>query len=137
MLREQHKTGVKIIDFGSSAFQSSGDISTYVQSRFYRAPEVLFQARPYTTKIDIWSLGCILYELYTGEALFFARSERELVERMIDMRGPPPLSLIRQSSKRSAYFDEVSSSSGESTLRWKSRSSAGSQNTTSKAAHSE
>ena len=132
MLRELHKTGVKIIDFGSSAFQSSGDIAPYVQSRFYRAPEVLFQARPYTTKIDLWSLGCILYELYTGEALFFARSERDLVERMLDLRGPPPVALLRRSAKRSTYFEEVTSSSGEPQLRWKTRSSASSQNTTSK-----
>ena len=49
---------VKIIDFGSSCFITD-HLSSYVQSRSYRAPEVIL-GMPYDQKIDIWSLGCIL-----------------------------------------------------------------------------
>jgi serine/threonine protein kinase len=43
-------------------------VYTYIQSRFYRAPEIILGI-PYTPAIDMWSLGCILVELFTG--LFF------------------------------------------------------------------
>ena len=47
-----------------------------MQSRFYRAPEVILRLK-YTEKVDIWSLGCILVELYTGEPLFPGNNEQE------------------------------------------------------------
>jgi dual specificity tyrosine-phosphorylation-regulated kinase 2/3/4 len=49
-------------------------VYTYVQSRYYRAPEVILRI-PYSEKVDIWSLGCILAELYTGEPLFPGNNE--------------------------------------------------------------
>lgn len=58
---------VKVIDLGSSCF-TSDHLSSYVQSRSYRAPEVIL-GLAYDTKIDIWSLGCILAELATGYVL--------------------------------------------------------------------
>lgn len=59
---------VKLIDYGSSCLQGQS-VYDYIQSRFYRAPEVLLGVE-YTVKIDLWSLGCILVELYTGSPLF-------------------------------------------------------------------
>ena len=59
---------VKVIDLGSSCF-TSDHLSSYVQSRSYRAPEVIL-GLPYDQKIDIWSFGCILAELLTGTVLF-------------------------------------------------------------------
>ena len=59
---------IKVIDFGSSCFIHD-HLSSYVQSRSYRAPEVILGCR-YDYKIDIWSLGCILAELFTGYVLF-------------------------------------------------------------------
>jgi serine/threonine protein kinase len=59
---------VKVIDLGSSCFITD-HLSSYVQSRSYRAPEVIL-GLPYGQKIDIWSLGCILAELATGYVLF-------------------------------------------------------------------
>ena len=68
LLRKITKSGIKMIDFGSSCFQDKS-IYTYIQSRFYRAPEILLGI-DYTPAIDMWSFGWILFELYTGYPLF-------------------------------------------------------------------
>jgi dual specificity tyrosine-phosphorylation-regulated kinase 2/3/4 len=68
MLRSSNRSIVKVIDFGSSCFQDE-KVYTYIQSRFYRAPEVIL-GLPYGPPIDMWSLACILAELHTGIPLF-------------------------------------------------------------------
>ena len=78
LLRSPDKSGIKIIDFGSSCFKNER-IYTYIQSRFYRAPEVILRL-PYSEKVDMWSFGCILVELYTGEPLFPGNNEQEQLE---------------------------------------------------------
>jgi len=72
---------VKVIDFGSSCFVDD-HLSAYVQSRSYRAPEVMLGC-PYDEKIDIWSLGCIIAELWTGFVLFQNESVVTLLARII------------------------------------------------------
>lgn len=57
-----------------SSFVSSSQIYQYIQSRFYRSPEVLL-GMPYDLAIDMWSLGCILVEMHTGEPLFSGSNE--------------------------------------------------------------
>ena len=57
-----------MIDFGSSCF-TTDQLSSYVQSRSYRGPEVIL-GLPYGQKVDVWSLGCILAELLSGYVLF-------------------------------------------------------------------
>ena len=68
LFRAENKSSVKIIDFGS-ACRDNKKIFTYIQSRYYRAPEVILEL-DYSAKIDIWSLGCILFELNTGYRCF-------------------------------------------------------------------
>ena len=63
-----------MIDLGSSCFITD-QLSSYVQSRSYRAPEVIL-GLPYDHKVDIWSLGCILAELSSGYVLFQVRGYR-------------------------------------------------------------
>jgi serine/threonine protein kinase len=62
---------------------------TYIQSRFYRAPEIMLGI-PYTTAIDMWSFGLILIELYTGFPLFPGESEGEQLQRIMELLGLPP-----------------------------------------------
>jgi serine/threonine protein kinase len=79
---------IKVIDFGSSCFNYKSGF-TYVQSRYYRAPEILL-GLPYTQAVDMWSFGCIMAELMTGRPLFPALDENELLEFMVMIIGQPP-----------------------------------------------
>ena len=72
MISDFSQPRVKIIDLGSSCFRED-DLPSYVQSRAYRAPEVVIKAK-YDGKIDVWSLGCILAELLSGSVLFQVRT---------------------------------------------------------------
>ena len=78
----------KVIDFGSSCFIHD-HLSSYIQSRSYRAPEVILGCR-YDYKIDMWSLGCILAEIYTGNVLFQNDSIQSMLARIIGICGPIP-----------------------------------------------
>lgn len=62
---------------------------TYIQSRFYRSPEVLM-GLPYTAAIDMWSLGCICAELFIGLPIFPGSSEYDQLRRIVEVLGPPP-----------------------------------------------
>jgi len=68
LIQSLSRCTIKVIDFGSSCFQSDPH-SSYVQSRSYRAPEVIL-GLPYSHKIDVFSLGCILAELLRSKVLF-------------------------------------------------------------------
>ena len=70
---DSDRSVLKVVDFGSGCF-TKDQIYTYVQSRYYRAPEVILRI-PYTPKVDIWSVGCILAELFTGNPLFPGNNE--------------------------------------------------------------
>ena len=80
---------IRVIDFGSSCFRTD-KLSSYVQSRSYRAPEVLLGCLPYDCKVDMWSLGCILAELWTGCVLFLNDSSQSLLARIIGIIGAIP-----------------------------------------------
>ena len=75
LLKAPNKSSIKVIDFGSSCFENER-VYTYIQSRFYRSPEVIL-GLPYDMAIDMWSFGCILAELYTGYPIFPGENEVE------------------------------------------------------------
>ena len=99
LLKSPDKSGIKIIDFGSSCF-SDQRIYTYIQSRFYRAPEIILGI-PYTTAIDMWSFGCILVELYTGIPIFPGESENEQLALIMQVFGIPSEQVLAQGTRRS------------------------------------
>lgn len=76
---------IKVIDFGSACHEIK-TMYTYIQSRFYRSPEVLV-GLPYTSAIDMWSLGCIAAELFLGLPLFPGSSEYNQLFRIVEMLG--------------------------------------------------
>lgn len=89
---------IKICDFGSSCLDYSSGFK-YVQSRFYRAPEVVLGLR-YTCQVDMWSLGCIVSEMLRGRPLFPARNQQELLGMMQEYSGPMPLQMLDSSANR-------------------------------------
>uniref|UniRef100_A0A7N0UM87 Protein kinase domain-containing protein n=1 Tax=Kalanchoe fedtschenkoi TaxID=63787 RepID=A0A7N0UM87_KALFE len=76
---------IKIIDFGSACMEDQ-TVYSYIQSRYYRSPEVLLGYQ-YTTAIDMWSFGCIVAELFIGLPLFAGASEFDLLKRMVHLLG--------------------------------------------------
>jgi len=92
---------VQVIDFGSSCYEHQR-IYTYIQSRFYRAPEVILGSR-YALPIDMWSLGCILAELATGCPLFPGEDESDQLACIIELCGMPPARFLA-TCKRARNF---------------------------------
>jgi len=101
LIQSQSRCIVKVIDFGSSCFVRDPH-SSYVQSRSYRAPEVVL-GLPYSCKIDVWSLGCILAELYAGEVLFRNRDVRTLLAAQEAVLGPLPEHMVRRGRHSHLY----------------------------------
>jgi len=101
LLKQQGRSGIKVIDFGSSCYEHQR-IYTYIQSRFYRAPEVIVGAK-YGMPIDMWSLGCILAELLTGYPLFPGEDEGDQLACIIELQDMPPQKLLDQ-AKRARNF---------------------------------
>mmetsp|Transcript_7822 Transcript_7822/g.11606 ORF Transcript_7822/g.11606 Transcript_7822/m.11606 type:complete len:677 (-) Transcript_7822:30-2060(-) len=102
LLKSPTKSGIKVIDFGSSCFSNSR-IYTYIQSRFYRAPEIILGI-PYTCAIDIWSFGCILAELYTGYPLFPGENEAEQLACIMEIFDLPPAALMDKATRKKHFF---------------------------------
>lgn len=102
MIKSYSRSEVKVIDFGSSCYIHD-HLSSYVQSRSYRAPEVIIGCK-YDYKIDIWSLGCILAELWTGSVLFQNDTVQGLLARVIGIIGPFPEWMMKEGRLVSKFF---------------------------------
>eukprot|EP00802_Teleaulax_amphioxeia_P006735 Tamp_06740.p1 GENE.Tamp_06740~~Tamp_06740.p1 ORF type:complete len:684 (+),score=127.26 Tamp_06740:161-2212(+) len=103
LLKAPNKSSIKVIDFGSSCFENER-VYTYIQSRFYRSPEVIL-GLPYDMAIDMWSFGCILAELYTGYPIFPGENEVEQLACIMEVQGLPPRALVEQASRRKMFFE--------------------------------
>jgi len=90
-------TGVlKLCDFGSAKILVSGEPNvSYICSRYYRAPELIFGATNYTTNIDIWSTGCVMAELMLGQPLFPGESGIDQLVEIIKVLGTPSREQIK------------------------------------------
>ncbi|CAD6198885.1 unnamed protein product [Caenorhabditis auriculariae] len=97
LLKQQGRSGIKVIDFGSSCFDDQR-IYTYIQSRFYRAPEVILGAK-YGMPIDMWSLGCILAELLTGYPLLPGEDENDQLALIIELLGIPQPKVLEHAKR--------------------------------------
>jgi serine/threonine protein kinase len=126
LLKNPNRSTIKVIDFGSSCLENERGtrykqitnkyqlvqffffffclVWTYIQSRFYRAPEIIL-GLDYTVAIDMWSLGCIVAELYTGRPIFPGRNEQEQLALIMEVLGVPDPALIQLSERRNLFFD--------------------------------
>ncbi|EUB64008.1 Dual specificity protein kinase CLK2 [Echinococcus granulosus] len=92
---------VKVIDFGSAVMEGERRPTT-IQTRHYRAPEVILECG-WSYSADVWSVGCIIYELVTGQCLFMTHDNLEHLAMMERFLGPLPKHMVR-SSRRRRYF---------------------------------
>jgi serine/threonine protein kinase len=97
---------LKICDLGSASDASDNEITPYLVSRFYRAPEIIL-GMPYDFAIDIWSVGCTLYELYTGKILFTGRTNNQMLRSIMDCRGKFTTKMLKRSQFAHIHFDEM------------------------------
>ncbi|KAL5105956.1 hypothetical protein TcWFU_009736 [Taenia crassiceps] len=91
---------VRLIDFGSATFDYDHH-STIVSTRHYRAPEVILELG-WSQPCDVWSIGCIIFELYTGYTLFQTHDNREHLAMMERTLGHIPYRMTRKS--RTGFF---------------------------------
>lgn len=104
ILVDENKSVVKLCDLGSASDIKENDIAKYIASRFYRAPEIML-GLPYDYGIDMWSLGCTLYELYTGKILFNGRNNNEMLKEQMELKGKPSKSFIKKGRFAGEHFD--------------------------------
>lgn len=78
-------------------------VYTYIQSRYYRAPEIILGI-VYTTAIDMWSFACIIVELLTGSPLFPGRNEEEQIFMFIQLIGQPNRTFLQQGKRTNLFF---------------------------------
>nr|CAI5853657.1 unnamed protein product [Callosobruchus analis] len=107
-------TDVRLIDFGSATFDHEHH-STIVSTRHYRAPEVILELG-WSQPCDVWSIGCILFELYLGITLFQTHDNREHLAMMQRILGEIPLRMARKTKTKYFYRGK---------LEWDEKSSAG------------
>ncbi|KAL7720744.1 Protein kinase [Entamoeba marina] len=110
---------LKIIDLGSACFQNY-TLHTYIQSRHYRAPEIVLEHQ-YNSAIDMWSIGCMVAEIFLGIPLFAANCEYDLIYRYVKTLGMLPNDMIIHSNKRRTYFKKYVDSTNNTCFRLKER----------------
>jgi serine/threonine-protein kinase PRP4 len=107
ILVNSSKSVLKVCDLGSASLESSseGEITPYLVSRFYRAPEIIL-GLPYDCSLDMWSTACTLYELYTGKILFPGRSNNHMLLLAQELKGRYPGRLVKKSKFGEIHFEE-------------------------------
>lgn len=94
---------VKVIDFGSASHVSKAVCNTYLQSRYYRAPEIIL-GLAYCEAIDMWSLGCVVAELFLGWPLYPGSSEYDQIRYISQTQGVPTEHMLNNASKTTKFF---------------------------------
>ena len=106
ILVNEARSTLKICDLGSASPIMENATAPYLVSRFYRAPEVILGI-PYDYGIDMWSVGCTLFELYTGKILFTGRNNNGMLRAIMECRGKFPHKLLRRGTLTYDYFDDL------------------------------
>ncbi|XP_057676783.1 STKc_p38 domain-containing protein isoform X3 [Corythoichthys intestinalis] len=92
---------LKILDFGLARHTES-EMTGYVVTRWYRAPEVIFNWMHYSQTVDVWSAGCILAEMITGQVLFPGHDSIDQLKKILRLTGTPDTSLVQKMQSKDA-----------------------------------
>ena len=111
VLVNESRNGLKICDLGSASStlesDTTNEVTEYLVSRFYRAPEIMLGYVPYDHGIDIWSIGCTLFELYTGKILFTGRNNNAMLRSIMECRGKFGHKFLRKAQLAGRHFDDL------------------------------
>ncbi|KAL2324073.1 hypothetical protein Fmac_023131 [Flemingia macrophylla] len=105
MLVNEAKNVLKLCDFGNAMFAGKNEVTPYLVSRFYRAPEIIL-GLPYDHPLDIWSVGCCLYELYVGKVLFPGFTNNDMLRLHMELKGHFPKKMLRKGAFTEQHFDQ-------------------------------
>ena len=105
ILVNENRSMLKVCDLGSASDATDNEITPYLVSRFYRAPEIILGMQ-YDFAIDVWSVGCTLYELYTGKILFVGRSNNQMLRSIMETRGKFTTKMLKKAEFAYMHFDE-------------------------------
>ncbi|XP_057596962.1 mitogen-activated protein kinase 11 isoform X2 [Hippopotamus amphibius kiboko] len=102
-LKYIHSAGIihRILDFGL-ARQADEEMTGYVATRWYRAPEITLNWMHYNQTVDIWSVGCIMAELLQGKALFPGNDYIDQLKRIMEVVGTPSPEVLAKISSEHA-----------------------------------
>lgn len=105
ILVNDRRNVVKVCDFGSAMFAGEdNEVTPYLVSRFYRPPEVILGMK-YDHALDMWSMGCVLFELFTGRILFPGRTNNEMLKLVMEAKGPMPKRMLRKGVFVGKHFE--------------------------------
>lgn len=99
---------LKLCDFGSAGMvvpPSQCEITPYLVSRFYRPPEICL-GLPYDHSVDLWSVGCALFELYTGKILFNGGDNNAMLRMQMEIKGSVSKKMVKRAFSKDKHFDE-------------------------------
>ncbi|CAL4998211.1 unnamed protein product [Urochloa decumbens] len=105
ILVNEAKNVLKLCDFGNAMLAGKNEVTPYLVSRFYRAPEIIL-GLPYDHPLDMWSVGCCLYELCTGKVLFPGKSNNEMLRLHMELKGPFPKKMLSKGAFTMQHFNQ-------------------------------
>lgn len=105
LLERSNSLDIRVIDFGSGAAVGK-TLYQYIQSRYYRAPEVIL-GYEYDYSIDTWSMACVFYELFTGQPIFPGDDEFDQLGKICEVLGYPDPDYIKNAPRRNEFFWEA------------------------------
>eukprot|EP00744_Colponema_vietnamica_P008474 GILI01012084.1.p1 GENE.GILI01012084.1~~GILI01012084.1.p1 ORF type:complete len:386 (+),score=57.97 GILI01012084.1:75-1232(+) len=105
LLIDPHTGLLKLCDFGSAKQLLNGEENvSYICSRYYRAPELLFGCKQYTTAVDLWAIGCVVAEMLLGQPLFPGETTVDQMVEIIKVMGTPTVADIENMNKDYTEF---------------------------------
>jgi len=102
---DESKTHVYLADLGSAFPLEEVVVTPYLVTPFYRAPEIIVGMR-YDFAVDVWSVGCCLYELYMGKIMFPARNNNDMLRLVMQLKGAFPVKMLKHAAFRDQHFNE-------------------------------
>ncbi|KAI8149687.1 kinase-like domain-containing protein [Fennellomyces sp. T-0311] len=117
LLTSLDSSEIKVVDYGAACHIGKKPFG-YIQSRFYRAPEILL-GLPYSYSIDMWSAGCVIGELFLGMPLFPGTCEHNQLRRIIDIS--PPQEMLTNGANTHKFFNHKTVGDRPTIYRMKSQ----------------